>query len=117
MLARASNQASVDGPGGRLRRRGACLGPAAILLTVIAIAFAVARALSGSGRHPQRSRPRKPTRRRARRRRQRMAGKRTFISFDYDHDDDLRTLLVGQAKHPDTPFEIVDRSVKEAMTG
>lgn len=46
-----------------------------------------------------------------------MAGKRTFISFDYDHDDDLRTMLVGQAKNPDTPFEIADWSVKEAMTG
>jgi hypothetical protein len=46
-----------------------------------------------------------------------MAGKRTFISFDYDHDDDLRTLLVGQAKNPDTPFQIADWSVKEAMTG
>jgi hypothetical protein len=46
-----------------------------------------------------------------------MAGKRAFISFDYDHDEDLRTLLVGQAKNPDTPFEIADWSVKEAMTG
>ena len=24
-----------------------------------------------------------------------------FISFDYDHDDDLKTLLVGQAKNED----------------
>jgi hypothetical protein len=46
-----------------------------------------------------------------------MAGKRAFISFDYDHDQDLRMLLVGQAKNPDTPFEIVDASVKEALTG
>jgi len=46
-----------------------------------------------------------------------MAGKRAFISFDYDHDQDLRMLLVGQAKHPDTPFEIVDASVKEQLTG
>jgi hypothetical protein len=46
-----------------------------------------------------------------------MAGKRAFISFDFDHDEDLRTLLVGQAKHPDTPFEIVDASVREALTG
>lgn len=41
----------------------------------------------------------------------------TFISFDFDHDDDLKTLLIGQAKHPDTPFWIADYSVKEAMTG
>jgi hypothetical protein len=46
-----------------------------------------------------------------------MAGKRAFISFDFDHDEDLRNLLTGQAKNPDTPFEIIDRSVKEPMTG
>jgi hypothetical protein len=46
-----------------------------------------------------------------------MAAKRVFISFDFDHDEDLRNLLVGQAKHPDTPFEIRDWSVKEPMTG
>lgn len=46
-----------------------------------------------------------------------MAMKRAFISFDFDHDLDLKTLLVGQAKHPDTPFELADWSVKEPMTG
>ncbi len=46
-----------------------------------------------------------------------MAPKRAFISFDFDHDEDLRTLLAGQAKHPDTPFEIKDRSIKEPLTG
>lgn len=46
-----------------------------------------------------------------------MAKKRAFISFDFDHDEDLRTLLAGQAKHPDTPFDLIDRSVKESMTG
>lgn len=45
-----------------------------------------------------------------------MAKKRTFISFDYDHDLDLKTLLVGQAKNPDTPFDIVDLSIKEAIS-
>lgn len=44
-----------------------------------------------------------------------MAKKRTFISFDYDHDSDLKTLLVGQAKNPDSPFEITDMSIKEAI--
>lgn len=43
--------------------------------------------------------------------------KKTFISFDYDNDEFLRTALVGQSKNPDTPFEIVDRSVKEALSG
>jgi hypothetical protein len=46
-----------------------------------------------------------------------MIRKRAFISFDFDHDEDLRTMLAGQAKHPDTPFDFADRSVKEAMTG
>lgn len=46
-----------------------------------------------------------------------MAKARVFTSFDYDHDKDLRTLLVGQAKKPDTPFELADWSVKEPMTG
>ena len=44
-----------------------------------------------------------------------MAKKRTFISFDYDNDSDLKTLLVGQSKNPDSPFEIVDMSIKEAI--
>ena len=46
-----------------------------------------------------------------------MTKKSAFISFDYDNDDDLRILLAGQAKHPDTPFDIIDRSVKEHLTG
>jgi hypothetical protein len=46
-----------------------------------------------------------------------MAVKRAFISFDYDYDEDLRNLLAGQAKNPDTPFEIKDRSIKEPLIG
>jgi len=46
-----------------------------------------------------------------------MAKKRVFISFDFDHDKDLRDLLVGQAKNPDSPFDIADWSVKEPLTG
>jgi hypothetical protein len=42
---------------------------------------------------------------------------RAFISFDYDHDADLRTMLVGQSRHSSTPFDITDWSVKEAETG
>lgn len=38
---------------------------------------------------------------------------RVFISFDYDHDLDLKNLLVGQAKNPDSPFEIADWSIKD----
>jgi hypothetical protein len=46
-----------------------------------------------------------------------MAKKRTFISFDYDHDLDLKNLLVGQSRNPDTPFDIADFSIKEALSG
>jgi len=46
-----------------------------------------------------------------------MATKRAFISFDYDHDEDLRNLLVGQAKHPDSPFALADWSVKDPLSG
>jgi hypothetical protein len=42
---------------------------------------------------------------------------RVFTSFDFDHDADLRTLLVGQAKHPDTPFELADWSLQDPLTG
>lgn len=44
-----------------------------------------------------------------------MAKPKVFISFDYDHDDDLKLMLVGQAKHPDTPFELADWSIKEPI--
>lgn len=38
---------------------------------------------------------------------------RAFISFDFDHDEELRNALVGQSKHPDSPFSIGDWSVYE----
>ena len=44
-----------------------------------------------------------------------MAIKRVFISFDFDHDEELRDALVGQAKNPDSPFSIADWSVHEAF--
>ena len=46
-----------------------------------------------------------------------MPKKRVFTSFDFDHDEDLRNLLVGQSKNPDSPFEMADWSVKEPITG
>lgn len=41
---------------------------------------------------------------------------RTFISFDYDHDLDLKNLLVGQSKLEDSPFDIADFSIKEPIS-
>jgi hypothetical protein len=46
-----------------------------------------------------------------------MAKSRVFTSFDFDHDEDLRNLLIGQAKNPDSPFELADWSLTEAFTG
>jgi MTH538 TIR-like domain (DUF1863) len=46
-----------------------------------------------------------------------MAASRVFTSFDFEYDEDLRNLLVGQSKHEDSPFVLADWSVKEHMTG
>lgn len=46
-----------------------------------------------------------------------MNKKRVFISFDFENDEDLRNLLVGQSKNPDSPFEISDYSLKEPFSG
>src|SRR5262245_24399823 len=46
-----------------------------------------------------------------------MAKKRAFISFDYDNDQDIKVLLAGQAKHPDSPFDFADASIKEPLSG
>ncbi len=37
-----------------------------------------------------------------------------FVSFDHKNDKALRGFVAGQAKHPGTPFEIADWSMKEA---
>ncbi len=42
-----------------------------------------------------------------------MAKKRVFVSFDYDNDLALKTLLAGQAQNDYTPFEFADWSMKE----
>lgn len=46
-----------------------------------------------------------------------MTKQRVFISFDYDHDEDIKIMLVGQAKKEDSPFDFKDASVKEPLTG
>jgi hypothetical protein len=37
-----------------------------------------------------------------------------FVSFDFDNDVVLRDFIIGQAKLPDSPFEVQDYSLKEA---
>lgn len=39
---------------------------------------------------------------------------KVFLSFDFGNDRQLRDLMLGQAKHPDAPFEIINHSLKEA---
>ncbi len=46
-----------------------------------------------------------------------MAKKRVFISFDVDHDEGTKTMLAGQAKLEDSPFDFIDASIKEHLTG
>jgi len=37
-----------------------------------------------------------------------------FVSFDYDNDKTLKDFIIGQARLPDSPFEVADHSLKEA---
>lgn len=43
-----------------------------------------------------------------------MAKKRVFVSFDFDNDKVLKDFIVGQTRLADSPFEVVDTSLKEA---
>jgi hypothetical protein len=45
-----------------------------------------------------------------------MAKTKVFISFDYDYDETLKDFLVGQSKLEDSPFELADWSIKEAIS-
>lgn len=37
-----------------------------------------------------------------------------FISFDFDSDRVLKEFIIGQSKLDDSPFEVIDHSLKEA---
>lgn len=43
-----------------------------------------------------------------------MAKKRVFISFDFDNDKVLKDFIIGQSRLTDSPFEVIDTSLKEA---
>ena len=53
----------------------------------------------------------------SRRERGHMAKTSVYISFDYDNDKLLKDFVIGQAKLPDSPFEIADHSIKEEVRG
>ena len=40
--------------------------------------------------------------------------KRLFVSFDYDNDRILKEFVIAQSKLADSPFNVVDLSLKEA---
>lgn len=43
-----------------------------------------------------------------------MAKTKVFVSYDFDNDKKLYDFIIGQAKLPDSPFEVSDHSLKEA---
>jgi hypothetical protein len=47
-------------------------------------------------------------------REKRIVKKRVFVSFDFDNDRRLKDFIIGQSKLPDSPFEVIDHSLKEA---
>ena len=44
-----------------------------------------------------------------------MSQKRAFISFDFDHDEELRDDLVNQSRKAESRFNIVDMSVRYSI--
>ncbi|WP_299845268.1 TIR domain-containing protein [uncultured Roseovarius sp.] len=40
--------------------------------------------------------------------------KRVFVSFDFDNDKRLKDFIIGQSRMQDSPFEVIDNSLKEA---
>ena len=40
--------------------------------------------------------------------------KLVFVSFDFDNDRALKEFVIGQARLPDSPFDIVNHSLNEA---
>jgi hypothetical protein len=39
--------------------------------------------------------------------------KRVYVCFEFDKDKALKDLLIGQSRHKETPFEVIDHSLKE----
>lgn len=40
--------------------------------------------------------------------------KKIFVSFDFDNDKTLKDFIVGQSRLSDSPFDVIDHSLKEA---
>lgn len=41
---------------------------------------------------------------------------KVFVSFDYEHDENIKKSLVNQSKQSDSPFSINDVSIQEPVT-
>lgn len=41
---------------------------------------------------------------------------RVYVSFDFDNDEALKHLIVGQSRNESTPFELADWSIKEEVS-
>ncbi len=40
-----------------------------------------------------------------------------YVSFDFDNDAILKQFVIGQSKNPDSPFSVIDHSIKEEVRG
>jgi len=40
--------------------------------------------------------------------------KKVFVSFDFDSDKKLKDFIIGQSRLADSPFSVIDTSLKEA---
>jgi hypothetical protein len=45
-----------------------------------------------------------------------VAKTKVFVSYDFEHDSDMKNNLIGQTKHEDSPFSINDLSINEKIT-
>lgn len=45
----------------------------------------------------------------------RVSKKKVFVSFDFANDRVLKDFVIGQARHADSAFEVVDHSLKETV--
>jgi hypothetical protein len=43
-----------------------------------------------------------------------MTKKKVFVSYDFDNDKVLKDFIIGQSRLEDSPFEVIDQSLKEA---
>ena len=40
-----------------------------------------------------------------------------YVSFDYENDKKLKDFIIGQSKLKDSPFSVIDHSIKKEVSG